>query len=272
MKVNLRGSSMVKDVIDFHYFSGTGNTLLVVKKMKDIFTGKGLLVKMHQIEKSKPEDVNLDHTLGLGFPIAELSTYNFVWKFIKALPETDQETEIFMVDTLAGFSGGIVGPVHEIVRKKGYNPVGAEEIVMPPNIFYIQNQKDCHEKVQKGLKKAEKYALDIISGKSTWGRVPVLSDAVYHTSMVGLKVTKSHLNQKLLRLETNIEECRRCGICVKLCPVNNITLPEDDYPLHGFECEFCLRCTSFCPRGAISCPTNYKGKTYRAVKAREFLE
>ena len=142
---------MVKDVIDFYYFSGTGNTLLVVKKMKDIFTENGVPVNLHKIEKSKPEDVNLNHTLGLGFPIAELSTYNFVWKFIRALPETDQDTEIFMVDTLAGFSGGIVGPVHEIVRKKGYNPIGVEEIVMPPNIFYIQdnsfryvNRKRCY--------------------------------------------------------------------------------------------------------------------------------
>lgn len=165
---------MVKDVIDFYYFSGTGNTLLVVKKMKDIFTENGVPVNLHKIEKSKPEDVNLNHTLGLGFPIAELSTYNFVWKFIRALPETDQDTEIFMVDTLAGFSGGIVGPVHEIVRKKGYNPIGVEEIVMPPNIFYIQDGKTCNEKVQRGMMKAERYALDIVSGRSKWGRVPLI--------------------------------------------------------------------------------------------------
>ncbi|HII84236.1 MAG TPA: 4Fe-4S binding protein [Methanobacterium subterraneum] len=263
---------MVKDVIDFYYFSGTGNTLLVVKKMKDIFTENGVQVNLHKIENSKPEDVNLNHTLGLGFPIAELSTYNFIWKFIRALPETDQNTEIFMVDTLAGFSGGIVGPVHEIVRKKGYNPIGAEEIVMPPNIFYIQDGKTCQEKVQRGLMKAKRYALDIVSGRSKWGRVPLISDAVYYTSLAGLKVTKSNLNQKFLHLEANHEECRRCGICVKICPVNNITLSEDKYPVHGFNCEYCLRCTSLCPRGAVSSPLNYKGKTYQAVKAREFLE
>ncbi|MCE5213400.1 MAG: hypothetical protein LLF83_01595 [Methanobacterium sp.] len=53
-----------------------------------------------------------DHIIGLGFPIAELSTYEFVWKFIKSLP-LSEGTEIFMVDTLAGFSGGIVGPVRD---------------------------------------------------------------------------------------------------------------------------------------------------------------
>ena len=75
---------MVKDVIDFYYFSGTGNTLLVVKNMQETFQENGIQVNLHKIEESNPEDINLNHTIGLGFPIAELSTYNFVWKFIKA--------------------------------------------------------------------------------------------------------------------------------------------------------------------------------------------
>lgn len=263
---------MKMETVDFYFFSGTGNTLLVVKKMQETFQENGIRVNLHKIEESNPEGVDLEHTIGLGFPIAELSTYKFVWKFIRALPETDQNTEIFMVDTLAGFSGGIVGPVHEIVKNKGYDPIGAKEIVMPPNIFYIQDEKSCQEKVQKGLQKAEEYVLDIIAGKSEWGRVPVISDAVYYTSIAGLKITESSLNQKLLRLVTDNEECRMCGICVKLCPVGNIIMNKGNYPEHGFNCEYCLRCTSLCPRAAISCPCNYKGKTYRAVKAKEFLK
>jgi len=263
---------MIKDIVDFYYFSGTGNTLLVVKKMRDVFTQEGIQVDLHKIEDSNPEDMDLNHTIGLGFPIAEMSTYNFVWKFIKALPETALTTEIFMVDTLAGFSGGMVGPLREILKKKGYLPIGAKEIVMPVNIFYVQDEDTCQEKVEKGLENAEKYAQDIIHGRSKWGRVPVLSDAMYYASITGLKLTETNLNQKLLRLETDEEECNKCGICYKLCPVDNITMEDEEYPKHDFNCEYCLRCTSLCPRGAISCPVNYKGKTYHAVKAKEFLK
>lgn len=46
----------------------------------------------------------------MGFPVAVLSTYPFVWNFITSLASAFG-TEIFMVDTLGGFSGGIVGPV-----------------------------------------------------------------------------------------------------------------------------------------------------------------
>ncbi len=256
--------------IDFYYFSGTGNTYLVVKKMKETFEENGFPTNMLKIEDSNPEDIDLDHTIGLGFPISKLFTYEFVWKFIKSLPSADG-TEIFMVDTLGGFSGGIVGPVREIVEKKGYNPIGACEIIMPPNIFYIEDEETSKNKVEKGLAKAKKYTEALIKGKTKWGRVPILSDALYYTSLISLKVTETDLSQKLLSLNPDDEKCSKCQICFRLCPIDNIIMNENGYPEHLKHCQYCLRCTSFCPKGAIPCSLNYKGKTYRAVKAKKLL-
>jgi hypothetical protein len=59
----------------------------VVKKMKETFQDHDIPPTMNKIEDSKPEDIHLNHIIGLRFPIAELSTYEFVWKFIKSLPE-----------------------------------------------------------------------------------------------------------------------------------------------------------------------------------------
>jgi len=73
--------------VDFYYFSGTGNTFLVAKKMEDTFNRNGVKVNLYRIENSKPDYVNLEHTIGLGFPVAEFSTYDFVWNFVKSLPE-----------------------------------------------------------------------------------------------------------------------------------------------------------------------------------------
>ncbi|MDP3066690.1 MAG: EFR1 family ferrodoxin [Methanobacteriaceae archaeon] len=262
---------MLNGNIDFYYFSGTGNTHLVVKKMEETFLKEGVTTHVYKIDKSDPKDVNLDHVIGLGFPIAELSTYDFVWKFIKSLP-TANGTKIFMVDTLGGFSGGIVGPLREIVKKKGYQPIGAQEIIMPPNIFYIQDENTNKEKVEKGLKKAEEYAYDILDGKSRWGRVPLISDAIYYTSIAALRLTHSDLNQKYFHLAVNKKKCNKCGQCVELCPINNIKMEEGKYPVNLRDCAYCLRCTSFCPKKAISAPFNYKSKTYRAVKAKELLK
>lgn len=261
-------------IVDFYYFSGTGNTYLVVKKMEDTFNRNGVQVNLYRIENSKPEDVNLEHTIGLGFPVAEFSTYDFVWNFVNSFPES-KGTYIFMVATFGGISGGVVGAMHEILKKKGYIPIGAEEIIMPPNIFYIQKENECRDKVEKGIKKAEEYSIDLLSGKAKWNKTPFFSDIAYYISMAGLKLTETSINQKLIHLKTDTEKCTKCGICVKLCPVGNIDLKDNEtkgYPEHGFQCRYCLRCTSFCPAKAISCPVNYRGKTYRAVKARELLK
>jgi ferredoxin/flavodoxin len=256
---------------DIYFFSGTGNTLLVVKKLAETLSENNIEVNLYKIENTNPNNINLNHTIGLGFPIAEFSTYKFVWDFINSLPPADG-TEIFMVDTLGGFSGGIVGPLREIVKKKGYQPIGANEIIMPPNVFYIQDEPTNKKKIEKGLIEAEKYALSLVNGTSHWGRVPLLSDAVYYSSIAGLKLSHTSLNQKLLHLTVSSEKCSQCGLCVDLCPVKNIHMDKGKYPENMMKCEYCLRCTSFCPKKAISCPINYKGKTYRAVKANEFID
>jgi NAD-dependent dihydropyrimidine dehydrogenase PreA subunit len=257
--------------VDFYYFSGTGNTLLVVKKMRDTFEENGINVNLSKIEESNPDEINLKHTIGIAFPVAVLSTYPFVWDFLKSLPNANG-TEIFMLDTLAGISGGIVGPLREIVKRKGYTPIGAKEIKMPPNIFFIQEEETNKIKVEEGLIRAEEYANDIINGKAEWGRVPVLSDAINLFSRGALKLTGVNLHQKFFLFDLDKEKCNKCGICVNLCPTKNIWINGGKYPVHGLNCHYCLRCTSFCPKHAIPCKFNYKKKTYNAVKAKEFLK
>jgi len=87
-----------------------------------------------------------------------------------------------------------------------------------------------------------------------------------------LKLTGIDLHQKLLLFKVNKEKCNKCGICVGLCPTKNIKIDSGNYPDHGLNCQYCLRCTSLCPKHAIPCSFNYKGKTYSAVKAKEFLK
>lgn len=263
---------MMNEPVDFYFFSGTGNTFLVVNKICETFEKKGIKVNIHKIENSDPDKINTEHTIGLGFPVAELSTYDFVWKFVKSLPKTSIDTDIFMVDTMAGFSGGIVGQIREIVKKKGYNPIGAKEIVMPPNFLYLESEEACKNKVEKGLVKAENYAEDLMDGISKWGRIPILCDSMYIFSMFLLKLTEMKLNQKLLYLNVDKEKCNKCGTCVELCPIDNIRIGNDEYPDNLMHCVYCLRCTSFCPKRAIPNKITYKEKTYQAVKAKEFLK
>jgi ferredoxin len=253
--------------IDFYFFSGTGNTLLVVKRMSEVFQSKGHEVHLKRIEKSMPDNVNIDCTIGLGFPVAVLSTYDLVWKFIKELPDVDG-TEIFMVDTLGGYSGGIVGPLKSILESKGYKTIGACEIVMPLNIFYIQDSTVNTKKVEEGLLKAENYALSLLNNESKWGHFPLLPEVMRFISKMGIRLTATSVHQKILKFKVDKSRCDKCGICGDICPSNNIKMGE--YPLIGNSCEYCMRCVSMCPFNALVSIFNYQGKTYSAVKPKEF--
>ncbi len=116
---------MVMDIVDLYYFSGTGNTYRVARKMADIFMQRGVNIALYKIEKADPAKINPNHTIGLGFPVAVQSTYPFIWKFIMGMPDANG-IKVFMVDTLEAFSGGMVGPLKRILEQKGYSPIGID--------------------------------------------------------------------------------------------------------------------------------------------------
>ncbi len=255
-------------IIDFYYFSGTGNTKLVVRKMKEVFEKKGIKVNMFRMEKSSPQSIDTSHTIGLGFPVASQGTFKFVWEFVKNLPQTNG-TSIFMVDTMMEFSGGIVGPLHKILKNKGYKLLGAKEIKMPSNLLPIKiDEEKNREKIENGLKEAEIYAEEIIEGKTKWGRVPVLSDMV---GAISRSEITWRLFRKLFQFKINEDKCISCKLCVILCPVGNVFMNERNKAEFRNQCQFCLRCISFCPTEAIYMP-KWKHKRYHSLKASELLK
>ena len=46
------------------------------------------------------------------------------------------------------------------------------------------------------------------------------------------------------------EKCTQCGLCVKICPKNNITLSDSSLNW-GDNCELCVSCIHWCTKEAI---------------------
>ena len=67
--------------------------------------------------------------------------------------------------------------------------------------------------------------------------------------------------------------CTGCGLCVKVCPVSNITL-LDGAPFWGHHCEFCHACISYCPQKTIQWKTvtQKKGRYhFQGVSAADMM-
>lgn len=258
---------MLGPKINFFYYSGTGNTLLIVREMTKVFSSKGIEVILHQIENTDPRKISTDETFGLAFPVAFQSTFPFLWDFFKALPPAEG-TPVFMVDTMMAFSGAIVGPLKQVLAAKGYNCIGAREIVMPNNWFPKKlDEEQNKQKIEKGLQIGREYAQNLLEGKTSWGRIPFLSTGFYHLCCNNFMMSRVNLAEGR-RISLDKSKCRKCGLCTKLCPINNITMPE--YPEWGDACEVCMRCLSFCPSKAVFIPGKRHNR-YQGVKAKELL-
>lgn len=102
-----------KKVIELYWFSGTGNTLYIAKIIEELLGKNGFAVNLEPIENTTPASVDINNTIGLAFPVAEQGTYPFIWEFINNLPSPSEdgltECDVFMVDTLMLYSGGMEG-------------------------------------------------------------------------------------------------------------------------------------------------------------------
>lgn len=254
--------------INFFYYSGTGNTYLVVKKMTEVFSARGIKVTLHKIEHIDPAEINTEETIGLAFPVAFQSTFPFMWEFFKALPRSES-TPIFMVDTMMAFSGAMLGPLKKVLTSKGFKCIGAREIIMPNNWFPKKTNEEMNrEKINKGLEIAKEFAEDLIEGKTSWGRIPFLSDGLYHLCSNSFMMNRVNLADGR-RITLDKSKCTKCGICAKLCPKNNIIMKE--FPEWLNSCEICMRCLSFCSTKAVLIPGK-RFSRYRAVQTKELLK
>lgn len=251
---------MKSKTVDIYYFSGTGNTFLISKMITDNLLKNRYNVNKFLLEKSKPEDVNLNHTIGLAVPVAYYSTYPFIWKFINNLPKTNG-TDLFLISTCASTAGALALQIKKVAIAKGYNPIGAITFKMPLNLTQTQI-KDTKLKrlIEKANIKAIQFVESLINDKAKWQYKTVFA----YFFFIMLKLIGSlpiKLYRHLYELNVNDSKCTQCGICYQICPADTIRMYE--FPRFEDNCEYCMRCFAHCPEQAIY----FNNKTFLPFKS-----
>lgn len=231
--------------VKIYYFSGTGNTEQIVKRVRETFEEHNIMCELALIESTSNLQLEGVELLGLIFPVAIQSTFPNVWTFFEKLPNTKGQ-KVFMLDTMEYFSGGIVGPLKRLLVAKGYNCIGAKELKMHSSM----NTKKYdaikrRQKNDKALQLASQFTSDLLNGKTKWRRVPVLSDWMRSISK-GKKIWVSMSKKKTIQHQLCIE----CKQCVKKCPVSALTLNHQIEVDHE-KCISCMRCLHVCPKDAF---------------------
>jgi len=231
-----------------YYFTGTGNSLKIAKSLSEKLKECELI----PIAKVWEEDnhASTSEKVGFIFPLYYAGLPKIVHDFISKI-ELTKSSYFFAVVTNAGdINTTPLQQIETILNAKSKTLSAGFFVVMPNN--YILGYDIHSEARQKEFFKEAKKKIDTIHdaveknennlGKDFFEKRRIKSEKFNKTFRESVNESDKSFYAE--------ETCTSCGICVKVCPVNNITLVEDK-PLWQHKCQQCLACINFCPEKCI---------------------
>ena len=221
------------------YFTGTGNSLYVAKKLG------GELISIPQAMKNKEFEYE-DEKIGIICPTYCLRPPKMVIEFMKELKLKSKY--IFMIYTFGTrYCDAPEWTVNSFknIKFDYINGIRMVDNYLPT--FDMNEEIKIDKEVEKQIQQVIE---DITSNKK---EIPVSTDwDREHTK--GLE--KMNLEKPEFNNGSQIDitdNCIKCGICSKVCPIGNIKIENNTKKAtrKSNECEFCLACANNCPVKAI---------------------
>ncbi len=246
------------------YFTATGNSLHIAKSLG------GKLISIPEMIKSNTLEFT-DDKIGIIFPIYSNKVMPYIEEFLmKAKFKCDY---LFGVMTYGIFAAAAVDHLLSIGKKAGHNFAYINTIKMVDNWipgFKMDNQIKNEYKKEIG-KHIELIAQDVavsrkmISKTSGFSRFFTrfqVKSALKPNPKGGVHGVATGLGIKnYIKLE---DSCIGCGICAKVCPMNNITVDKEAKTITlGESCLSCFACTHNCPTNSIRLKQERSRERYR---------
>ncbi len=247
------------------YFSGTGNTDYIARYIEEKLSNKAELIEtsIRTIENCSPEELQEYDIICFGFPIFELNSPDIVKTYLANLLPV-QNKGVFIFTTMGFWDGNAVRKAYKYFQKNGYYFLGSMSIVMPGTDGLAMMKRDSGyvkkalSKNYKDLPKVNKFTSNIInvaqkfasgeplenfSKKPPFKILSVIIGPPFHLLYL---IMVKFMKKKFYATE----DCTLCGICVKNCPVQNISIVDKKITF-GDQCVMCLRCIHQCPVEAV---------------------
>jgi len=276
-KVIAIGSDLYGDLEDYHY--NPKKNIITSPEFERILSSDGLTEgKLLRLSNKKPiTTISVIQEVG---PSKYLANYSEILaeKYIEDIKirNPDCETNIFydlsklkdkdeilLRSTNPRF---IYANKITIESNKDVNYVIADNIEFPSDLIVL-NLKYIPNKDLKDLRKYMDFTLDdngfmseetLASGIYGVGTIfgPLdYNSTISTTNNIALKIisllSKDYLIAEFTGIELDENKCGLCGLCLKICPYNAITIESDRISIDKFKCKGCGTCASICPTNAI---------------------
>jgi ferredoxin/flavodoxin len=249
------------------YFSGTGNTDYVAhyfaRRLEQSLPLASLEIELRSMEKGPAEALSDFDLLVAGFPVYACEAPDLVQEYLDRLPPGEQRGA-FVLCTKGAYAGGAVKRNLQRLAARGYVPLGGGSVLMPGTdglALIAKNSWMARKALEKDydqLQDADRLAnevgtvlSEILAGQRADSlRLPLppkshraLSDRIW----AFLYEASGNWTRPRLRADAR---CKGCGLCVQICPVENVEL-QDGHARFAGHCALCMRCIHACPQEAV---------------------
>jgi ferredoxin len=260
-----------------YVFSATGNTLHMAKLIKESSKDREIMIKaISEKDEIIKNETNMP-VIGIYFPCYYGSMPNLVKRFVTKL-HISPESYIYSVVTAGGNTGYCNKELSTLLEDRGLTLSFGEDIAYSSNYmpgWYYKYIYKSPEKIILNLDKFKMQAQKIAKTILNKEKVEVKG------SYVGYKLPKL-ISQSYLVKDTRphdreyaiSEKCNKCGLCAKVCPVENIEINNKSH-IFKHKCQRCLACIQYCPKQAFiinNQPMNKERYVNPFVKVDEIIE
>jgi len=234
------------------YFSSTGNSLYIAKKLKEKFGGK-----LNYIPKYNGNGSEFDKL----YLVTPIYSYGMPKCVYDLLPKFDKTKELFVIQNYGGMVAGADYLFYKYAIENGLNIKSVQTLKMPENFtltfsvpkFYIKSTlNSADERIDKALTK-------LLSGEYVIPKKQKTRESKYLKNMNNWHLIGTDFS-------TN-DKCVQCQKCISVCPVGNIYF-ENGKIKFGDKCVACLGCYHRCPNKAIV----YKNKKKKSRYINPFID
>lgn len=226
-----------------YYFTGTGNSLAAARQLNSDEDYD--LVPIASL--AGQDKVNVDcEKVGLVFPVYFAGLPDIARKFIRKL-EFKNDTYVFAVLTCGVPWSCYAFQLINRQLKKQKQKLSSAFYLKTVDNFIPKYRIPAPEEQAKLIAESEKQLFEIKAIISKGEKAMDRETAFYLYPEYPMFMAAVHKMDLLFRTDG---KCNGCGICEKVCPVNNIQL-RDGKPKWKHRCEFCMACINCCPQKTI---------------------